>query len=105
MVACSLADAWEKAMSGGPFGYLPLSAPWIARNTVFVGSAAGTTLTVEGVNAGTVTAGQPLAASPGIVLLPGTQITGQLSGTTGGPGQYTLSAPVSAVPHTRFWHA
>jgi hypothetical protein len=54
----------------------------------FVGSVSGTTLTVTQVKNGTIGAGQSLL---GVGVVSETVITGQLSGTTGGIGTYSVN--------------
>lgn len=57
----------------------------------FTGSIAGTTLSVSAVGSGTVASGQTLFDATGNVI-PGTTITGFLTGTPGGIGTYSVSA-------------
>jgi hypothetical protein len=62
---------------------------------IFSGTATGTTLTVTAVQAGGVMQnGESLAQISELGLY---SITGQTSGTTGGPGNYTLSRAVSGT--------
>ncbi len=56
------------------------------------GSVSGTTLTVTAVNSGELATGQ-LLADAGPSLLPGTTITGQIGGTPGGIGTYSVNQP------------
>lgn len=60
------------------------------QDTAFVGSIAGTVLTVTLMTFGTI---QTIANPPlyGVNVAANTQITGQLSGATGGIGTYTIS--------------
>jgi hypothetical protein len=54
----------------------------------FTGSISGTTLTISGIT-GSIPGGQILVSGAGVAL--GTKITGQITGTTGGNGTYTVS--------------
>lgn len=58
----------------------------------FVGSIAGTTLSVTSVVSGSLAAGQTLSDGSGIILN-GTEIVSQLTGSAGGTGTYLVSAP------------
>ena len=57
----------------------------------FTGSIAGTTLSVSAVVSGPLAAGQTLSDGSGIILN-GTEIVGQLSGSAGGTGTYLVNA-------------
>ena len=60
--------------------------------SAFSASISGTTLTVTLVSAGTLATGQYLLDQTGN-LTPGTAITGQLTGTAGGVGTYSVNYP------------
>lgn len=82
----SFAAAGATPSSGGTS-----SAATIAASTASVtGSIADTVLTVTAVGSGTLVVGGTLS---GTGVQTGTQITGQLSGTTGGIGTYSVSIP------------
>lgn len=89
-----------------------------ASGAMITGSVSGTTMTVTVVRRGTISAtGEPLR---GVGVTNGTTITGQLSGTTGGIGTYSLSTsqtvasislytgtdPLGAtgINYTNFWN-
>jgi uncharacterized phage protein gp47/JayE len=63
-----------------------------AASSGFTGSVSGTTLTVTGILAGSLSSGQSLLDTTGN-LVPGTVVTSQLSGATGGTGTYMLNYP------------
>lgn len=63
-------------------------SPVFATPTAFTGSIAGTVLTVTAIPTGVLQSGQTLA---GTDILAGTEITGQLTGTTGGIGTYSIN--------------
>jgi len=70
--------------------------PAYATPGALTGSIAGTVLTVSALTAGTLQIGQSLVgASP---LLPGTELTGQLSGAAGGLGTYSVSRSQTVPP-------
>ena len=79
-----------------------------APGSAFTGSIAGTTLTVTGIISGALAAGQSLLDATGN-LVPGTAVTGQLTGSAGGVGTYSVNYPqtlaleaVSGVSPTLF---
>jgi hypothetical protein len=59
---------------------------------VVSGSIGGNNFTVTDVISGTISVGQTLSDASGVILV-GTQITGFVSGTLGGPGVYTVNQP------------
>lgn len=65
-------------------------APGYATPGAITASIAGTVLTVSAVASGTLQQGQALADLTA-ALLPGTAITGQLTGTPGGVGTYSVN--------------
>lgn len=64
--------------------------PGYATPGAVTASIAGAVLTASVVSAGSLMAGQALADLTA-ALLPGTRITGQITGPTGGPGTYAVS--------------
>ena len=72
------------------------------QTVAFTGSIAGNILNVSAVAGGTLTVGGTVGGSG---VLTGTQLTGQLSGTTGGVGLYTvnLSQTVASESLTETW--
>jgi hypothetical protein len=76
------------------------SGPGLARvaGASFTGSVAGQTLTVTAVASGALAVGQMLEGHSG--LFPGLTITGQLTGTAGGVGTYSVSYGSNTVPST-----
>lgn len=83
----------------GAAGSTPLGATVTgsigAQSTTFTGSIAGNVLTVTALSTGTIGIGAVLTGPAGIVT--GTQVTGQLSGTTGGVGTYTVNYPEQTI--------
>lgn len=67
-----------------------------AAGAQFTASVATTTLTVTGMIYGTVAAGQVLHDFIGVVV-PGTKIVAQLSGTAGGVGTYSVNYPQTVM--------
>ncbi len=63
-----------------------------APRSAFTGSISGTTLTVTGILSGALATGQVLLDTTG-ALTPGTIVTGQITGTTGGVGTYSINYP------------
>jgi hypothetical protein len=57
---------------------------------VIVGFISGTTMTVLSAITGTIVAGQTLSDAVGVIIV-GTTVTSQISGTPGGAGTYTVS--------------
>lgn len=78
-----------------------VSASIASTTATFVGSVAGTTLTVTSVSAGTITPGMVLTSTSTTSTPSGgyqsitekSTIVAQTSGTTGGAGNYTISSP------------
>lgn len=67
-----------------------------AATASFTGSISGNVLTVTAVSAGTLVAGASLSGGSGIVAT--SQITAQLTGTTGGIGTYQVNIAEQTVP-------
>jgi hypothetical protein len=86
------------AATGSPTGGASGSASTVAAGTASVtGSISGDILTVTAVGSGTLYAGGILS---GTGVATGTQITSQISGTTGGIGTYYVSIPEQTVAST-----
>ena len=85
-------------LSGGTIGgtgvYLLSDAPALLNSCTLTGSS--TVLTVTAVTAGVLLPGQTLFGTG--TFVPGTIITGQLSGSTGGVGTYSLSDQQNLPP-------
>lgn len=68
------------------------------------GSIGGSTLTVTGIISGTLAAGQTLSSGTGVSgtasISVGTVITGQLTGSAGGTGTYSINNPQTVPPQT-----
>lgn len=65
------------------------------QTNAFTGSISGNVLTVTAVSQGTLVPGTTLTGTAGVAT--GTKIVGQLSGTTGGVGTYSLNIPEQTV--------
>jgi len=85
------------AAAGSPSGATATSWSISAQTASFTGSISGDVLTVTGAVTGTIYPGSVLS---GTNVATGTQITGQLSGTTGGDGTYSVSIPEQIVAAT-----
>lgn len=85
------------AATGAPAGATSSAASIAAATASFTGSIAGNILTVTAVSSGLVIAGETIS---GTGIATGTQIVGQVSGTTNGIGTYTVSIPEQTVAST-----
>lgn len=68
--------------------------------TSVTGSISGNVLTVSAVGSGVVYPGATLSGTGGGGVASGTKVVGQLSGTTGGVGTYSLNIPSQTVTST-----
>lgn len=80
----------QASIGPGPTTAAGRRPPLYATPGALTGSIADTVLTVSAVASGKVIPGITLADNPA-VLLPGTMVTSQLSGTPGGAGTYAVS--------------
>lgn len=66
-------------------------------NAIFTGSITGSVLTVTSMQSGTIQAGATVSGSVGgtVVVIPGTNIVSQASGTAGQTGTYNLTVGIS----------
>lgn len=85
------------AATGSTFTGASVTAAIAASTASVTGSIANNVLTVTAVSSGTLVVGGTLS---GTGVATGTQITAQLSGTTGGVGTYTVSIPEQTVAST-----
>jgi hypothetical protein len=68
---------------------------------VFVASISGTVMIVSSVSSGALASNQIVDDLAGVIL-PGTSIVGQVSGTTGGVGVYTITPTQTVVSETMY---
>jgi len=88
--------AQGQALRQVPLGFCSISSMTSATNITatncvfssFTASIAGTTLTVSATSSGSILGGQPLV---GTGVTAGTVVTGQISGTAGGVGVYSVN--------------
>lgn len=85
------------ALTGAPTNASGSSSTIAAATSSFTGSIAGNVLTVTGAVTGTIYPGTTIS---GTNVASGTIITGQLTGSTGGDGTYSVSIPEQTVAST-----
>ncbi len=96
--ANNLTGAASFGAAGAAASSASITGTIAAATNSFTGSIAGNVLTVTALTTGTIVAGTLLTGTAGSGIASGTNIVGQLSGTTGGVGTYAIDVPGQTIP-------